>query len=256
MTPIQKPPAIPTNKVGADDEDNVWLPHIEELRRRIIVVLLVFSAATVGAFIFSSEIADFLTEPLAAFGVRLYTFAPAEKFMAYLHLSVWTGVLFTLPVLCLEAALFLWPGLRGGEHAFAAAALFAAPALFIFGACLCYRLLAPLVFGFFLFFGADDIAQLWGFREYLSLLFDIMLAAGLLLQAPIILLALMLTGVVTPQGVARRRSYIILGIFTLSAILTPPDVISQVALGVPLYLLFEATLVAGRLFTKKSAKKE
>ncbi|GHS85661.1 sec-independent protein translocase protein TatC [Synergistales bacterium] len=218
-------------------------------------MLIVFLAATVGAFTFSSDIANFLTEPLAAFGVRLYTFAPAEKFMAYLHLSVWTGVLFTLPFFCLEAALFLWPGLRGREHAFAAAALFIAPALFILGACLCYRLLAPLVFGFFLFFGADEITQLWGFREYLSLLFDIMLAAGLLLQAPLILLALMLTGVVTPSGVARRRAYIILGIFTLAAILTPPDVISQVALGVPLYLLFEATLVVGGLLANGAKKR-
>jgi sec-independent protein translocase protein TatC len=250
MTQAPKTQAISTNEPGAPDGDSAWLPHVEEVRRRALVVLIVFLVATVGAFTFSSRIAEFLTEPLASFGVRLYTFAPAAKFMAYLHLSVWTGVVFTLPFLCLEAALFLWPGLRGREHVYAAVALFVAPTLFILGAALCYRLLAPLVFGFFLLFGADEVSQLWGFREYLSLLFDMMLAAGLLLEAPLVLLALMLTGVVTPQSAARRRPYIILGIFALAAIVTPPDVISQVALGAPLYLLFEATLVVGKLFVK------
>ncbi|GHS96089.1 sec-independent protein translocase protein TatC [Synergistales bacterium] len=253
MTQAKKT-ANPTNKTGslsADEEVDSYLPHIEELRRRVIAVLVVFSAAVVGAFVFSSDIAEFLTEPLSSFGVRLYTFAPAEKFMAYLHLSVWTGLLFTLPFLCLEIALFLWPALRGREHTYALAALFAAPALFILGAALCYRLLAPIVFAFFLMFGADDIAALWGFREYLSLLFDMMLAGGFFLQAPLILLVLMLTGVVSPRAVAQKRAYIVLGIFTVAAILTPPDVISQVAIGVPLYLLFEATLFLGKLFARK-----
>ena len=214
-------------------------------------MLVIFSLLTLAAFAFSSQIAAFLTAPLARFEVRLHTFAPAEKFMAYLHLSAWSGALFTMPFFCAQAALFLWPGLRGNEYRYALGALFFAPALFVSGAAASYRFLAPIVFGFFLSFGAGDgIEALWGLREYLALLFDLMLATGLLLQMPLALLALLLTGVLSPWAVARYRPHVILMLFFLAAVLTPPDVVSQVLLGVPLYLLFEAALLLGRILRK------
>ena len=230
-----------------------WEPHLEELRKRIISVLIVFCVTTFVAFIFSSRIAVFLTAPLAIFRVELYTFAPAEKFMAYLHLSVWTGALCATPFFCLQTALFLWPGLRGKEHHYTCGVLFGVPFLFVCGAVLCYRFLAPLVFGFFLSFGAGDgVESLWSFKEYLALLFDMMLASGLLLQMPLALLALLITGVVSPEGVAHYRPHIVLLIFFLAAVLTPPDVVSQIMIGIPLYLLFEGALVLGRIFKKHS----
>jgi sec-independent protein translocase protein TatC len=234
------------------DAASPWTPHLEELRGRIVAVLIVFLTAVVVAFHFSSHIAAFLTDPLAIFGVKLYTFAPAEKFMAYLRLSVWTGALCAVPYLCVQAGLFLWPGLRGREHVCTVAVLFAVPVFFILGAALCYRFLAPLVFGFFLSFGAlDGIEGLWSFGEYLSLLFDLMIATGLLLQIPLFLFVLLTLGFVSPERVARFRPYVILLIFFLAAVLTPPDVISQVMLGVPLYLLFEGAFFLGRVLRKK-----
>jgi sec-independent protein translocase protein TatC len=234
-----------------------WEPHLEELRKRIISVLIVFCVTTFVAFVFSSRIAAFLTAPLAVFQVELYTFAPAEKFMAYLHLSVWTGALCTAPFFCLQTALFLWPGLRGKEHHYACGTLFGVPFLFVWGAALCYRFLAPLVFGFFLSFGAGDgVESLWSFKEYLALLFDMMLAAGLLLQMPLALLALLMTGVVSPESVARCRPHIVLLIFFLAAVFTPPDVISQITMGIPLYLLFEGALALGRVFRRRPSSSE
>ncbi|MDR1622143.1 MAG: twin-arginine translocase subunit TatC [Synergistaceae bacterium] len=225
-----------------------WEPHLEELRKRIISVLVVFFITTLVAFAFSSRIVAFLSAPLAAFQVELHAFAPAEKFMTYLHLSAWTGAVCTIPFFCVQAALFLWPGLRGKEYRCVTGALFGVPVLFILGAVLCYRFLAPFVFGFFLSFGAGDgVKELWSLREYLVLLFDLMLAAGLLLQAPLALLALLTAGVVSPESVARYRPHIVFSIFLLAAILTPPDVVSQVMMGVPLYLLFEGALFLGRV---------
>ncbi|MDR1649214.1 MAG: twin-arginine translocase subunit TatC, partial [Synergistaceae bacterium] len=129
------------------------------------------------------------------------------------------------------------------------------PVLFILGAALCYRFLAPFVFDFFLYFGSlDGIEALWSFKEYLSLLFDLMIAAGLLLQMPLFLFTLLLLGVVSPESVARYRSQFILLIFFLAAILTPPDVISQVMLGVPLYLLFEGAFLLGCILRKNKKK--
>lgn len=227
--------------------ENGWTEHLEELRRRIIAVLFVFAAASAAAFVFSERIAAFLTAPVSDMGAVLYTFNPAEKFTAYLHLSVWTGLVAASPFLLLQAGLFLWPALRKKERRFTLAALAAVPALFLTGSGMAYRFLSPVVMKFFLGFGAaDGIQPLWGFREYLSVLYSLMIAAGLLLETPLLLLAAFAAGIITPKKAARLRPYIIFLIFLAAAVFTPPDIISQVALGVPLYLLFELTLFAGR----------
>ena len=229
-----------------------WVEHLAELRRRIIAVLVVFFVATVAAFTFSSHIAAFLIAPLNDFQVKLYTFAPAEKFMAYLHLSAWTGAILIAPFFCLQTGFFLWPGLRGNEYRYAIAVLFVVPVLFLLGAGLCYRFMAPIIFEFFLSFGAGDgIESLWNLREYLALLFGIMIASGLLLQLPLALFALIVAGVVSPTRVASYRSHIILLIFFLAAVFTPPDVISQVMMAIPLYLLFEGALWLGRMLRRE-----
>ena len=223
-----------------------WEPHIAELRRRVTAVLVVLLIFTVIAFIFSSRIVSFLLLPLARFDIELHIFAPADQFMAYLHISFLTGVLCTLPFFCLQAALFIWPGLRKNEYRYAGVALVIVPVLFMLGAAAAYRFLSPIVFNFFLTFGeGDGMSPLWGFRQYLTVLFNLMLAAGFLSQGPLILLLLMATGVVSYQKVARYRFHIIILIFFLAALLTPPDVISQILLGIPLYLLFEGTLFVG-----------
>jgi sec-independent protein translocase protein TatC len=230
---------------GADE----WTPHLEELRRRIIAVLALFSAASLGAFAFSGHIAAFLTRPVSELGIRLYAFNPAEKFMAYLQLALWTGALVSAPFCLLQAGLFVWPALRGRERRFTLGALIAVPVLFCAGAAAAYRFLSPTVLRFFLGFAASDGVQpLWGFREYLALLYGLMLAFGLLLEAPLLLLACFALGIVRPRQVARGRPGIIFLIFLAAAICTPPDLISQVALGVPLYLLFELTLFIGGFF--------
>jgi sec-independent protein translocase protein TatC len=228
------------------------VPHIAELRRRIVSVLVVFVIFTAAAFAFSSHIASFLLTPLTRFEIELYTFAPAEKFMAYLHLSFWTGMICTLPFFCLQTALFIWPGLRSSEKRYVFLTLLVVPILFLLGAALCYHFLAPIAFNFFLSFAeGDGMIPLWGFRQYLSFLFGLMLAGGLLLQGPLVLLLLMAAGLVSYKSVTRFRPHIILLIFFLAALLTPPDVISQIMLGIPLYLLFEGTLFFGRFFQKK-----
>jgi sec-independent protein translocase protein TatC len=243
------------NAPDRGNEAGKWIEHLEELRRRIIAVLVVFVAATLDAFAFSGRIAAFLTTPASDLGVQLYTFNPAEKFTAYLHLAVWTGALVSAPFCLLQAGLFLWPALRGKERLFASAALIAVPALFIAGAAAAYHFLSPTVLRFFLRFSASDgIQPLWGFREYLGLLYALMLAFGLLLQTPLLLLFAFALGIVTPRQAARARPYIIFLIFLAAGICTPPDVISQVALGVPLYLLFELTLLVGHFFQSHEKK--
>ncbi|GHV86394.1 Sec-independent protein translocase protein TatC [Spirochaetia bacterium] len=231
--------------------ENEWTEHLEELRRRIIAVLLVFTAVSFGAFIFASRVAAFLLAPVSELGVRLYTFNPAEKFTTYLNLAIWTGAAAASPFLLLQAGLFIWPALKKKERRYTAAALIAVPALFLSGSAMAYRFLSPVVLSFFLGFGGGDgIQAMWGFKEYLGLLFSMMIAAGLLLETPLVLLFTFAAGIVSPKAVSRARPYIIILIFLLAAVCTPPDVISQAALGIPLYLLFELTLFIGRFVNR------
>jgi sec-independent protein translocase protein TatC len=233
-----------------------WTEHLEELRRRIIAVLVVFTAVTLPIFAFSENLAAFLMAPVADLGVTLHTFNPAEKFLAYLHLAIWTGAIFSAPFCLLQIGLFVWPALRGKERRWTLAALLVVPVLFITGSGLAYRFLSPVVMRFFLRFASGDgIQPLWGFREYLAVLYALMLAAGLLLQTPLLLLCSFALGITTPKKIARFRPHIIFLIFLAAGICTPPDVISQVALGVPLYLLFELTLFIGRFFNERPIEK-
>ena len=241
-----------SDKAGADQDLSEWTEHLEELRRRIIAVLGVFTAVTLPAFAFSEKLVAFLMAPVADLGVTLYTFDPAEKFLAYLHLAIWTGALFSAPFCLLQIGLFVWPALKGKERGWTLAALLVVPVLFITGSGLAYRFLSPVVLRFFLRFASGDgIQQLWGFRDYLAMLYALMLAAGLLLQTPLLLLCSFVLGITTPKKIARFRPHIIILIFLVAGICTPPDVISQVTLGVPLYLLFELTLFIGRFFTAR-----
>jgi sec-independent protein translocase protein TatC len=229
-----------------------WEEHLEELRGRIIKVLAVFCVFSLGSFAASGWIVRFLTSPASSIGVSLYTFSPAAKFMAYINISVLSGAVLALPFFILQFCLFIWPGLKAGERRYALFAVCVVPVLFMAGSAAAYRFFAPVALKFFMTFASGDgVEALWGFREYISLLAGLMLAAGALLQMPVFLLALFALGVTTPRRVASFRPYAILIIFFLAGVCTPPDVASQVMLGVPLYLIFELTLLAGRAVRRR-----
>jgi sec-independent protein translocase protein TatC len=239
--------------VPGGDSDSEWTEHLEELRRRVITALVIFAAASGVAFWRSDAIVLFLMNPVSRLDVTLYTFAPAEKFLTYLEISLWTGAVIATPFALLQIGVFVWPGLRDKERVYTAAALSVIPVLFAGGSALAYFYLSPIIMRFFLSFASGDAVEaLWGLREYLKILFDIMLASGLAFQTPLVMLLLFAAGVTTPQKVSRFRPHMVLVIFFAAAVLTPPDVISQVALGVPLYLLFELSLILGRLIRREN----
>lgn len=236
------------NKAEIDE----WGRHLDELRKRIIYILVVFTGVVLCIFALSPRIVDFLRAPVAHLDVRLYTFAPAEKFMAHLHLSAWTAAVVTLPFALLQLGLFVWPALKKDEKACSLFALLVVPVLFLGGAALAYLFLSPVVLGFFLAYGSGDgVDALWSLKSYIGLLAGMMVGAGLLLQAPLLLLLAFALGITTPQKIARIRAHAILCIFFLAALCTPPDVLSQAMLGIPLYLLFELTLLFGRFVRPK-----
>ncbi len=226
--------------------------HLEELRCRILVVLAFFLAAFLFLFFTSGKLVAFLQAPLEGLGLSLYYFKPYEKFLTYMKLSFWGGLILSLPLAIVQAALFIYPALRREEIRFFLLALVAAPMLFITGTAFAYRVVAPAAFRFFLSFSpADNVLPFWGFGDYASFLFALMIASGTVFLLPLVLLFLVGTGLVSTRTLSRLRPWIILSIFLAAALLTPPDVVSQVLLGLPLYLLFEISLLLGRALKRE-----
>lgn len=225
--------------------------HLEELRRRILGVLLFFLAAFALLFFLSDHLVAFLQAPIEGLGLSLYYFKPYEKFLTYMRIAFWGGVILSLPLAVLQASLFVYPALRKNEVRYFLFAVLAAPLLFAAGSAFAYRVIAPLAFRFFLSFSpGDNVLPFWGFGEYASFLFALMVAAGLVFLLPLFLLLLVGTGLVNTQTLSRLRPWVIMAIALAAALLTPPDVVSQILLGVPLYLLFEGSLLVGKLLKK------
>ena len=225
--------------------------HLEELRGRMLIVLSFFLAAFLFLFFFSGKLVGFLQAPLEGLGLSLYYFKPYEKFMTYMRIAFWGGVVLSLPLCILQASFFVYPALRKNEVRFFLFAILAAPLLFAAGSAFAYRAIAPLAFRFFLSFSpGDNVLPFWGFGEYTSFLFTLMVAAGLVFLLPLLLLILVGTGLVSTRTLSRLRPWIIMAIALAAALLTPPDVVSQILLGVPLYLLFEGSLLLGKFLEK------
>ncbi|HNS19360.1 MAG TPA: twin-arginine translocase subunit TatC [Sedimentisphaerales bacterium] len=187
---------------------------------------------------------------------RLQTLAPAEAFVAYMKVSFIAGLILTSPWVFYQIWMFVAVGLYPAERKYVHTAIPFSTALFVIGAMFFLFVIAPLTLGFFLKFG--DIvgtASNWTLQRYISFVTVLMLVFGIAFQTPIAIFILVRTGLVSIATLRRVRTYVILGIFIVAAIATPPDVVSQISLAIPLYALYELGIVLA-LFAEKKAKEK
>lgn len=240
------------------------LSHLLELRRRLLQCLLVLSAVFVICYFNAESIYHFLMQPLVnAFGAEsgrrmIYT-GLHEAFLTYLKLSFFASVFFTLPFLLIQLWRFITPGLYLHEKRAATILFSLTPVLFLIGAALAYYVVFPMAWGFFISFESDAVAgslpvQLEArVSEYLGLVMQLILAFGLSFELPVVLLLMAYAGMVKSAALARGRRYAILAIYTVAALITPPDLISQIALGTPILILYEISIWMIRLIEKNRA---
>lgn len=246
-----------------NNENQSLIAHIRELKKRLIICLSIFLIATIISYIFVQDIYSFLVHPLASAmpdeaGRKMIFTGLAEAFITYVKLAVFAGMLISFPVFTWQIYLFCAPGLYKSEKKFFIPFLFCSPALFYIGAAFVYYFLFPLAWKFFLSFEmpASDVGLPIKLEakisEYLSLVTAMIMAFGITFQLPLVIILLVKIGLVTVEQLKKFRKYAVIIILTVAAILTPPDVLSQIALATPLYLLYEISIIFSNLITKKS----
>jgi sec-independent protein translocase protein TatC len=222
--------------------------HLGELRGRLLLAAGAWLAASAVSLLFAQPLYAALTAPLAAAhpGAGLIYTAPAEVLLTYLRLALWAGAFVGLPALLIQIWLFVAPGLTPAERRAARPLLAAAPALFAGGAALVYWVVLPAVLPFFAGFAQADapapIAMTLRVAAYLDFVLTLTLAFGLAFQVPIALILAVRAGLTTRAALARSRRVAIVAAFVAGAVLTPPDVVSQVLLAGVIMALYEGAL--------------
>ncbi len=235
------------------------ISHLVELRNRLLRYMLILILAFLLCFWQAGNLFSWLSEPLrAALGghATMVFIAPQEAFFTYLRVSMFFGFFLTFPWLLAELWAFIVPGLYEQERRIFTPLLIAGGILFYGGGAFAYFGVFPFAFKFFFKFASDQITAMPSLKESMSLFMRMLFAFGLAFELPMALLLLMHFGIVTARQLKANRGYVILIVFIAAAILTPPDVVTQVMLALPMLVLFELTLISEHyLFRKKSEPK-
>jgi len=238
------------------------LDHLIELRQRLIWSLVSFVAAFIVCYFFAESIYAFLTHPLAVAlegqpGRRMIYTALYETFFTYIKVASFGAICLSFPIIATQIWMFVAPGLYKNERNAFLPFLFATPLLFIAGAALVYFGLMPMAIHFFLGFetpggkGSLPIQLEAKVSDYLDLVMTLIFAFGLSFQLPVLLTLLGRVGIISSDFLRRNRRYAIVFAFIVAAVLTPPDVLSQVSLAVPLMVLYEGSIWSVRLIERQ-----
>ena len=250
------------NVKDIDETQAPLLDHLIELRNRLLKCVIALAVAFAVCLYFADDIFGFLVRPLtSAFppgeGRLIYT-KLYEAFFVQLKVALFAAFLASFPFLANQLWAFIAPGLYAREKKAFLPFLVATPVLFSLGAAMAYFVVMPMAFHWFLGFegeiGGLKQEALPAVGDYLSLVMQFILAFGVSFLLPVLLMLLNRAGIVTRQQLAKARRYVIVGIFALSAVITPPDVLSQLLLATPLILLFEGSLLLMRFSEKKAAR--
>lgn len=237
------------------DQPLPLVAHLTELRDRLLRALLAILIIFIGLFPFANEIYTFVSEPLRALlpeGATMIATEVASPFLTPFKLTLFAAIFLAIPYVLYQLWSFVAPGMYRQEKKLAIPLLISSVGLFYAGAAFAYFVVFPLIFAFFTSVGPEDITIMTDINSYLDFVLKLFFAFGLAFEIPIAAVLMIWAGITTPEQLAKKRPYIIIGCFVFGMLLTPPDIISQSLLAIPMWILFEFGVFFGRFVRRDS----
>ncbi|MCL2144582.1 MAG: twin-arginine translocase subunit TatC [Endomicrobia bacterium] len=229
------------------DKDESLSQHLAALRKALIRSFICIGVLLPFCFWISPKVLDFfITLLIGDSNISLNYFSPMEVFILQMKIALFTDLILSFPYIVKNIWDFILPALYSKEKKFIKSIVFSSTFLFCFGILFCIFAILPMIIKFGLSFSSPHIQPVFGVSNIVTLSLTLSVVFGIMFQFPLITYSLIKSGIISYESVSSKRSYIIIGVLIVAAILTPPDVISQIALAVPTYLLFEVGLLFAR----------
>ncbi len=235
------------------------IAHLLELRDRLLKIVWGVLLAFLPLMIFAKELYAWLAQPLLRMlpeGSSMIATEVASPFFTPIKLAALVGFVVAMPWVLYQVWAFVAPGLYKSERRLVVPLMASSTLLFYAGIAFAYFLVLPTVFKFIVGIAPEGVAVMTDISKYLDFVLALFLAFGLAFETPVALVLLVKTGFVTPAKLAKNREYVLVGAFVVGAIFTPPDIVSQIMLAVPVYLLYEIGIVAARVLVPQSREVE
>ncbi|HSH34978.1 MAG TPA: twin-arginine translocase subunit TatC [Schnuerera sp.] len=226
--------------------------HLEELRKRIILCLVALLIASIIGFTFVDNIRKLLLLPAGE--IELIYISPAEALIVNIRMAILFGIILAMPIFVYQFLAFILPALYKNEKKILIPTVFAMFAMFIIGVLFSYKIVFPFTITFFLKFATSDLVPMFTITQYISFTTKFLMIFGVVFQLPLLFLILGILNVVNASLLSKSRKYAIIAIAVIAAIITPPDVISQLMIIVPLWILFEIGILLVRVVQFKKNK--
>lgn len=241
------------------ETEETFLSHLIELRSRLVKVLVVFAVACAPALYYSAEIYDLLALPLMRSlpeGSRMIATGVITPFLIPMKIAFTAAFVAVIPYTLYQAWAFVAPGLYTHEKRLVLPLVVSSTILFVAGMLFCYFIVFGRVFAFISTFAPKSISVAPDIEAYFNFVLGMFLAFGLAFEVPVVVVVLVLAGIVSVEQLREWRGYVVVAIFIVAAVVTPPDVVSQIALAVPMCLLYEAGIIVGQIVQKRRARQE
>ncbi len=242
------------SEANKTSEEPVFMSHLIELRDRLLRSVLVVVVILLPLLFFSAELFTYLTIPIMSVlpeGQQLIAIDVASPFLAPFKLAIFTSIFIAIPYLLYQAWSFIAPGLYQNERKLVVPLLVSSTLLFYAGIAFAYLVVFKLVFGFFYAIAPDVVNVTPDINSYLDFTIKMFFAFGISFEVPIATILLCWTGMTSPDKLAEKRRYFVVGVLIVSMLMTPPDVVSQLLLGIPMWILFEAGIFFARRIVPK-----
>jgi sec-independent protein translocase protein TatC len=237
-----------------NNSQETFLSHLIELRQRLVRSLLIFGVFCIPALYFSSEIYDVLAHPLMASlpqDSRMIATGVITPFLIPMKVAMLAALLVALPFILYQAWAFVAPGLYAHEKRLVLPLVVSSTILFFCGMLFCYYIVFGRVFAFIARFAPKSITVAPDIEAYFNFVLGMFIAFGIAFEVPVVVVVLIITGLVSVEQLREWRGYVIVAIFIVAAVVTPPDVVSQISLALPMCVLYEAGIFFGRIIQKR-----